>query len=276
MGGARRRRLREAVGCVQPDLQRPGRRRRLASSTPRPTAPTSSSSPTARWSPPTPARSTSTTPASAAASRCRRRRSPASATPARRCRPNPKTRPRARCARKPSGNLPPPPMKKPLKCKKNKVKRFGKCVTEEDAPEDGGSHDEGARCARVRISLVARRAGDRRRSGCARPPPRPTSASSPATKASTSPRPPKAARQPATLAGSHPYSLITEINFNKAGEFSDGDLRNLQLDLPPGLIENPTAVPRCSPAQFATPRDLALRSEPLGRELPGRRPRSAS
>ncbi len=26
-----------------------------------------------------------------------------------------------------------------------------------------------------------------------------------------------------TLAGSHPYSLVTEVNFNKAGEFSEGD-----------------------------------------------------
>jgi hypothetical protein len=60
--------------------------------------------------------------------------------------------------------------------------------------------------------------------------------------------------EPATLAGSHPYSLITEVNFNKAGDFSDGDLRDLTYDLPPGLIENPTAVPRCGAAQFATPR----------------------
>jgi hypothetical protein len=59
---------------------------------------------------------------------------------------------------------------------------------------------------------------------------------------------------PATLAGSHPYSLITEINLTKAGAFSDGDLKDLTYDLPPGLIENPTAVPTCGAAQFATPR----------------------
>ncbi len=58
----------------------------------------------------------------------------------------------------------------------------------------------------------------------------------------------------ATLAGSHPYSLVTEVNFNKAGEFSDGDLKDLTYDLPPGLIENPISVPRCGAAQFATPR----------------------
>jgi hypothetical protein len=59
---------------------------------------------------------------------------------------------------------------------------------------------------------------------------------------------------PATLAGSHPYSLLTEINLNKAGAFSDGDLKDLSYDLPPGLIENATSVPRCGALQFATPR----------------------
>ena len=39
---------------------------------------------------------------------------------------------------------------------------------------------------------------------------------------------------PATLAGAHPYSLITEINFNKVGNFSDGDLKDLTYDLPAG------------------------------------------
>ncbi len=59
---------------------------------------------------------------------------------------------------------------------------------------------------------------------------------------------------PATLAGSHPYSLLTEIALNKAGAFSDGDLKDLSYDLPPGLIENATSVPRCGAVQFATPR----------------------
>ena len=62
----------------------------------------------------------------------------------------------------------------------------------------------------------------------------------------------------------------------KPANFSDGDLKDLDLDLPPGLIENPTAVPHCSAAQFCDPARLALRSEPLGRELLRHRPRSAS
>jgi hypothetical protein len=58
----------------------------------------------------------------------------------------------------------------------------------------------------------------------------------------------------ATLSGSHPYSLVTEVELNKVGEFSDGDLKDLTYDLPPGLIENPISVPRCGAVQFATPR----------------------
>lgn len=59
---------------------------------------------------------------------------------------------------------------------------------------------------------------------------------------------------PATLAGAHPYSLVTEINFNKVGQFSDGDLKDLTYDLPPGLIENATSVPKCGATQFRTQR----------------------
>ena len=53
------------------------------------------------------------------------------------------------------------------------------------------------------------------RLGSLRPPPGPTSASSPAKRASKSPPPPKAEKA-ATLAGSHPYSVITELNFNRS------------------------------------------------------------
>jgi hypothetical protein len=63
-------------------------------------------------------------------------------------------------------------------------------------------------------------------------------------------------------AGSHPYELRTEVNFNLAPEspgepgvpFSDGDVRDLRFDLPPGLIENPAAVPQCPQSLFHTPR----------------------
>ena len=66
----------------------------------------------------------------------------------------------------------------------------------------------------------------------------------------------------ATLAGSHPYALTTEVNFAQAGTsegnpgvpITDGDVKDLQIELPPGLLENPTAVAECSQAAFQTPR----------------------
>jgi len=59
---------------------------------------------------------------------------------------------------------------------------------------------------------------------------------------------------PATQAGSHPVAMRIRVGFEQDGPFTDGDLRNLDVELPPGLIENPTAVPLCSPATFETPR----------------------
>jgi hypothetical protein len=66
----------------------------------------------------------------------------------------------------------------------------------------------------------------------------------------------------ATLAGSHPYQLSFALGFNRAGEFEgqpgavfpDGDLRNLRIDVPTGLIVNPKALGVCKRAQFNTPR----------------------
>ncbi|HXS32156.1 MAG TPA: hypothetical protein VN758_00100 [Solirubrobacterales bacterium] len=59
-----------------------------------------------------------------------------------------------------------------------------------------------------------------------------------------------------THAGAHPVALTADFNFQPegGGPFTEGDLRNLSLELPPGLIENPTAVPECSQADFHTPR----------------------
>jgi hypothetical protein len=59
---------------------------------------------------------------------------------------------------------------------------------------------------------------------------------------------------PDTEAGSHPVSLELGVGFNQAGPLSDGDLRDLSFELPPGLIENPTAVPVCTQADFHSPR----------------------
>jgi hypothetical protein len=68
--------------------------------------------------------------------------------------------------------------------------------------------------------------------------------------------------KPDTVAGSHPFSIVTTIDFNQAGEragqpgvpVTDGDARNVHLDLPPGLIENPGAVDKCTQERFHTAR----------------------
>jgi hypothetical protein len=77
-------------------------------------------------------------------------------------------------------------------------------------------------------------------------------------------------------AGSHPYRLTTTINLEAGAEspgetgvtFSEGDLRNLRLDLPAGLIENPSAAERCSLTQFQTPRTSKYESSLSGESCP--------
>jgi hypothetical protein len=59
---------------------------------------------------------------------------------------------------------------------------------------------------------------------------------------------------PTVQAGAHPYALHADLALHTAGGLSDGDLRDLRLQLPPGLLVNPTAVNECSAAAFATPR----------------------
>jgi hypothetical protein len=75
-----------------------------------------------------------------------------------------------------------------------------------------------------------------------------------------------------TQAGSHPYSLITEVNLKTAGEIpgrpgvpaTDGDIRDLHLEEPGGLIENAEAIPRCALAQFHTPRTSPFEASQSG------------
>jgi hypothetical protein len=59
-----------------------------------------------------------------------------------------------------------------------------------------------------------------------------------------------------TQAGSHPYTANTTFVINTSnGQNPDGDLKDAAVNLPPGLIGNPTAVPACPLGQFETPRD---------------------
>jgi hypothetical protein len=57
---------------------------------------------------------------------------------------------------------------------------------------------------------------------------------------------------PFSEAGGHPFELQTLIKFNSAptnfpdGKAPSGNLKDVTVDLPPGLIGNPLAVPRCT------------------------------
>ena len=53
-----------------------------------------------------------------------------------------------------------------------------------------------------------------------------------------------------TQAGSHPYSLNVSFFLNNSQEEPIGEARNVTVNLPPGLVGNPQAVPRCTRAQF--------------------------
>ena len=59
-------------------------------------------------------------------------------------------------------------------------------------------------------------------------------------------------------AGSHPYEFTTTFNFktmiNSKGEVvQDGDLKDVAVELPPGLVGNANAVPQCSQRLFHLP-----------------------
>jgi hypothetical protein len=79
---------------------------------------------------------------------------------------------------------------------------------------------------------------------------------------------------PNPQAGSHPLALSTEVNFNLGPEspgepgvpFTDGDVKDLEIDLPAGLVENPAAVPQCSLAAFHTPRVSPYEEDSLSGE----------
>jgi hypothetical protein len=65
-----------------------------------------------------------------------------------------------------------------------------------------------------------------------------------------------------TQAGSHPYEISSSVNV------SEGDLRNLDLELPGGLIENSSAVTRCSQARFHEVRSSPYEEARSGESCP--------
>jgi hypothetical protein len=62
--------------------------------------------------------------------------------------------------------------------------------------------------------------------------------------------------EPTTLAGTHPYALNFNVDFEGAGAPSGDGLRDLSLKMPPGLFENPTAMGQeyCTATEFKTQR----------------------
>jgi hypothetical protein len=65
---------------------------------------------------------------------------------------------------------------------------------------------------------------------------------------------------PAAHAGSHPWAIRTSFNMNgttnESGEEApDGDVKDVEVDLPVGLVGNPGVTPKCTLQQFTTPRN---------------------
>ena len=73
-------------------------------------------------------------------------------------------------------------------------------------------------------------------------------------------------------AGSHPDSIVTTINFQLTGgpgvPVTDGDARDIHLELPPGLIENPSAVTKCGQDDFHAARVSPFEASRSGESCP--------
>jgi len=77
---------------------------------------------------------------------------------------------------------------------------------------------------------------------------------------------------PASQAGEHPFQLTTTLNFNETltkrgveGEFlrsTPTTIKDVQVDLPPGMIGNPIPFPQCSEDDFARPENTGVNTCP--------------
>jgi hypothetical protein len=83
---------------------------------------------------------------------------------------------------------------------------------------------------------------------------------------------------PATRSGEHPRQLDFTIGLKQGGEFEDqpgvpfpdGDLRDLRIEMPPGLLFNPNALGKCSQEDFHTPRESPFEESRSGESCQAR------
>jgi hypothetical protein len=68
----------------------------------------------------------------------------------------------------------------------------------------------------------------------------------------------------ADRAGIHPGALTTRVGLDGSG----GDLRDLEIERPPGLVENPAVLDTCALTQFRTPRDSPFQTSTSGESCP--------
>jgi hypothetical protein len=67
-----------------------------------------------------------------------------------------------------------------------------------------------------------------------------------------------------TQAGAHPFVGVTSFTFNSTASGPDGHVKDIRVDLPPGLISNPQATPHCTAAQFPScPKETQVGTEQL-------------
>jgi hypothetical protein len=81
--------------------------------------------------------------------------------------------------------------------------------------------------------------------------------------------------KPSFAAGTHPAEWSMHLGFNKAGAFPDGDLRDLRIETPQGMLVNPTFqgsvasdLVKCSLVDFHTPRVSPYETSLSGESCP--------
>ncbi len=74
---------------------------------------------------------------------------------------------------------------------------------------------------------------------------------------------------PDLQAGTHPYSMVWEFRLDQAGGYPQGDLRELHVDLPSGIVENPGTVSQCTAEEFGAPRQSPYENSLSGESCSG-------